>query len=99
MSIHLLDSATIGQIAAGEIIERPASVVKELVENSVDAGATRITVNVKRGGLDLIEVIDDGIGIEPADLALALHRHTTSKLRAAEDLESIATLGFRGEGL
>lgn len=98
-TIRELDALTIGQIAAGEIIERPASVVKELVENAVDAGATRITVSVMRGGLDAIEVADDGVGIEPEDLPLALRRHTTSKLRAAEDLESITTLGFRGEGL
>jgi DNA mismatch repair protein MutL len=97
--IRSLDPVTIGQIAAGEIIERPASVVKELVENAVDARSKSITVNVARGGLDLIEVIDDGVGIDPDDLPLALHRHTTSKLRAAADLESIATLGFRGEGL
>ncbi len=97
--IRELDAVTIGQIAAGEIIDRPASVVKELVENAIDAGAARITVNVERGGLDSIEVIDDGTGISPDDLRLALRRHTTSKLQTAEELESILTLGFRGEGL
>lgn len=97
--IRELDADTIGQIAAGEIIERPASVVKELVENCVDAAASRITVNVEHGGLDLIEVSDDGAGIAPEDLAAALRRHATSKLATAADLESIVTLGFRGEGL
>jgi DNA mismatch repair protein MutL len=98
-SIHLLDSVTVGQIAAGEIIERPHSVVKELVENAIDAGAARVSVTLERGGMDLIEVIDDGAGIAPGDLPLAVERHATSKLSSASDLESIATLGFRGEGL
>lgn len=98
-SIHVLDPVTVGQIAAGEVIERPQSVVKELVENAVDAGATRVTVRIEQGGLDLIEVIDDGEGIFPHDLPLAVRRHATSKLIVADDLESIATLGFRGEGL
>ncbi|HTA53525.1 MAG TPA: DNA mismatch repair endonuclease MutL [Candidatus Acidoferrales bacterium] len=98
-TIRELDAVTIGQIAAGEIIDRPVSVVKELVENAIDAGATRITVNVERGGLDLIEVVDDGSGISADDLPRALRRHATSKLQAAHDLGSIATLGFRGEGL
>ncbi len=98
-AIHELDAVTIGQIAAGEIIDRPASLVKELVENAIDARAERIRVNVERGGLDLIEVIDDGIGITPQDLPLAVRRHTTSKLRTADELEAVMTLGFRGEGL
>jgi DNA mismatch repair protein MutL len=97
--IRLLDEATVGQIAAGEVVERPLSVVKELVENALDAGASRIAVAVGRGGLDAIEVLDDGAGIAREDLRLAFARHATSKLSAAGDLERVATLGFRGEGL
>ncbi|HTC30328.1 MAG TPA: DNA mismatch repair endonuclease MutL [Candidatus Acidoferrum sp.] len=97
--IALLDPVTVGQIAAGEVIERPQSIVKELVENAVDAGASRVTVALERGGTERIEVIDDGAGIAASELPLAVQRHATSKLVHAEDLESVATLGFRGEGL
>src|SRR5688572_24973496 len=87
------------RIAAGEVVERPASVVKELVENAVDAGAHRITIDVEGGGLTLIRVADDGHGIGPADLPVAFERHATSKLTTDDDLDRIATLGFRGEAL
>jgi DNA mismatch repair protein MutL len=97
--IHILDEATIAQIAAGEIIERPVSVVKELVENSLDAGASYVAVELAGGGRTEISVNDDGRGISYDDLPLALHRHATSKLSAASDLFSVRTLGFRGEGL
>jgi DNA mismatch repair protein MutL len=97
--IHQLSPSVITKIAAGEVIERPASVVKELLENSVDAGSTRIDVEVEQGGSDLIRVVDNGGGIEPADLPLAFASHATSKLRSAEDLLRIGTLGFRGEAL
>jgi len=98
MQIRRLPEQLVNRIAAGEVVERPASAVKELVENAIDAGATRISIALSAGGVDRIEVTDDGIGMAPDQIALALERHATSKL-PGDDLDEVATLGFRGEAL
>jgi DNA mismatch repair protein MutL len=97
--IRLLSETVASQVAAGEVVERPASVVKELVENSLDAGARNIDVVIRRGGISLVRVIDDGCGMDRDDTLLSLERHATSKIRSAADLQAVATLGFRGEAL
>src|SRR5271167_4189580 len=97
--IRLLPDHVANQIAAGEVVERPASVVKELVENSLDADAKKITIEIGAGGRSLIRVTDDGLGMSRDDALLSLERHATSKILRAEDLASIATMGFRGEAL
>src|SRR6201995_3473268 len=97
--IRVLSDQVANQIAAGEVVERPASVVKELLENSLDAGATRIRVEIEAGGRKLIRIVDNGHGMGRDDALLAFERHATSKLRSSDDLLSIATLGFRGEAL
>ena len=98
-NIQVLDQVTIDKIAAGEVIERPASIVKELVENAIDAKATAITVEIKDGGISLIRIADNGCGIPKEEVPLAFLRHSTSKIRSVEDLTGIASLGFRGEAL
>ena len=97
--IRLLPETVASQVAAGEVVERPASVVKELIENSIDAGPRKIEVMIRRGGISLVRVIDDGCGMDRDDALLSLERHATSKIRSAKDLQAIGTLGFRGEAL
>ena len=97
--IRLLPEQVANQIAAGEVVERPASVVKELVENALDAQAGRVTVEIQGGGRSLIRVTDDGLGMSKDDALLCLERHATSKIQVAEDLAAVATMGFRGEAL
>src|SRR5215467_5106633 len=99
MPIRVLAPTVAAQIAAGEVVERPASVVKELVENALDAKAERVTVEIQAGGRSVIRVIDDGIGMSRDDALLCLERHATSKIQRAEDLAAISTMGFRGEAL
>ena len=99
MSIRILDAAIVGRIAAGEVVERPSSVVKELMENAIDAGATAVTVEIRGGGIEYMRVTDNGCGIEPGQVRLAFENHATSKLQTAEQLDDIRTLGFRGEAL
>ena len=97
--IQVLEKQVAELIAAGEVVERPSSVIKELVENAVDAGASVITVEIRRGGVSYMRVTDNGCGIAPEDVPTAFLRHATSKIRQQDDLEAIGTLGFRGEAL
>ena len=97
--INVLDKFTAEKIAAGEVVERPASVIKELVENAIDAGATTVTIEIKDGGTTYMRVSDNGSGMDKEDARVAFLRHATSKIKTDKDLEHIATLGFRGEAL
>jgi DNA mismatch repair protein MutL len=97
--IQLLPDSVANQIAAGEVIQRPASVVKELIENALDAEADEITVNIRDAGRTLVQIIDNGVGMSETDARMAFERHATSKIRLAEDLFAIRTMGFRGEAL
>ncbi len=97
--IHVMTDALASQVAAGEVVQRPASVVKELVENSIDAGARQIIIEIEKGGAGLIRVTDDGYGMAREDILLAMERHSTSKLKQASDLTRLTTYGFRGEAL
>lgn len=98
-NIVVLDELTINKIAAGEVIERPASAIKEMIENSIDAGAKNISIEIKNGGISYMRITDDGKGIEREDLELSFERHATSKIRSAEDLSEVKSMGFRGEAL
>ena len=97
--IHILDEATINKIAAGEVIERPASIVKELVENSIDAGAASVSIEIQEGGKSFINVSDNGCGIMKEDTEQVFFRHATSKIKDSADIQGIRTLGFRGEAM
>ena len=98
-NINILSFEVANLIAAGEVVDRPASAIKEMIENSIDAGAKHITVEIQNGGVTFMRISDDGCGMDPDDLPLSVRRHATSKIRTADDLDGISTLGFRGEAL